>query len=292
MATPKSTVWTGKAADGAWNTSRNWSAGLPGTTTRVLFHGATSNTVALGSSPLTVASLTVDTASVTLSAGMLTLTPAPIKHGLPIALAVGGGGTLTIAANTTLSAMAAQVQLSDATGAGSLMLCGALSDAWGIIYGQSAATVAGSRAHWSNSGQLIVEAGSASQPGLLVRSGGTVDGGTSGDVATIVIGNGVQKGVAVVRDAHSLLAADNISVGTGYSGTLTIANGAHATDTFGACGGNGDGFVTVTGAGSQWINVGGLQVGSYAPAASLLTVRDHGLVSSSGMTVAGTVALD
>ena len=76
--------------------------------------------------------------------------------------------------------------------------------------------------------------------------------------------------------------ARNLSVGVNGTGMLTIQTGGTLADSFGTVGNlpGGVGTVTVTGAGSNWSNAGGVVVGGLGT--GTLTIQDGGTVNSGG----------
>ena len=77
-------------------------------------------------------------------------------------------------------------------------------------------------------------------------------------------------------------AARNLSVGQNGTGTLTIQKGGTLADSFGTVGDlpGGLGTVTVTGAGANWSNAGGIVVGGLGT--GTLTIQDGGTMESPG----------
>ncbi len=290
-------TWIGRAPGGSWFNAAKWnSGGVPVAGTKAVFKTGHAEAVDLtplaGGSAAEAGEAAITGDAVTFAGGTLLLAPPFPARGLPVALLIGGGGSVTIAADASLTAQG-EVLATGGTLSPSLVINGALTDIQGGIEGTgaNAAVVSGHAAHWSNTQDLFIGGGS-----LSVLAGGTVDGGpqafTTGS-SNIEVGNGLGYGRVLVRGAGSLLSATQVDIGTGYSGHMTICCGAHVVDNFGAAGGNGDGYVTVTGAGSRWQNLGGLQIGSAVPAASWLRISNHATVTTGGVvTVAGTLALD
>ena len=79
--------------------------------------------------------------------------------------------------------------------------------------------------------------------------------------------------------------ARNLSVGQNGTGTLTIQNGGTLADSFGTVGDlpGGVGTVTVTGAGANWSNAGGIVVGGLGT--GTLTVQDGGRLNGGGGSI-------
>ncbi|RDJ19606.1 autotransporter outer membrane beta-barrel domain-containing protein, partial [Bosea caraganae] len=100
---------------------------------------------------------------------------------------------------------------------------------------------------------------------------------------------GGSSGTATIDGAGSNWTANGaISVGGSGAGTLTITNGATVQDAGGyIAGGASPGDVTVSGAGSSWINTS-LVVGINGPAS--LTIADGGTVSAGTATLASTAS--
>ena len=92
--------------------------------------------------------------------------------------------------------------------------------------------------------------------------------------------NTVTPNATVIADPGA--AARNLSVGQNGTGTLTIQNGGTLADSFGTVGDlpGGLGTVTVTGAGANWSNAGGIVVGGLGT--GTLTIQDGGRWNGGG----------
>jgi T5SS/PEP-CTERM-associated repeat protein len=141
-----------------------------------------------------------------------------------------------------------------------------------------------------------------------------VAGSTFGDDALLTIMDGTlagrhaviapaifQTAAGVVVDTGGALnLAGTFTIGKQLPGSLTIQNGGDVTSTTGVLGesGNGNGLVTVTGAGSTWHNTGSVYVGGQAAVDGgngTLSITNQGLVDIDGalkLWPGGNVVLD
>ncbi|HUS93276.1 MAG TPA: PEP-CTERM sorting domain-containing protein [Phycisphaerae bacterium] len=167
-----------------------------------------------------------------------------------------GGGTLTIEAGGQVSSLSGYLGYeSGCTGTG---------------------TVTGAGSTWTNSGGLWV--GRYGSGTLNIEAGGKVSN-TDGYLGS----NPGSTGTATVTGAGSTWTnSGSLYVGNYYgSGTLTIEAGGQVSSLSGYLGRDygSTGTVTVTGAGSTWINSGDLWVGRYG--GGMLTIEAGGQVSNS-----------
>jgi outer membrane autotransporter protein len=187
-------------------------------------------------------------------------------------LAVGqtGTGMLTIQAGGTL--------------AGSFSTVGNLSGAQGTV------TVTGAGSNWSTAGSVVI--GAQGTGTVTVQDGGTLNSGggsiglSAGSAGTVML---TGPGVSWTNGPSG-----GLNVGSFGTGTLTIANGAtvlNATLTAANIG-NGpgsQGSVTVTGTGSSWSNLFGVNIGNLG--AGTLTIADGGSVTGPVVIAANAGAM-
>jgi T5SS/PEP-CTERM-associated repeat protein len=116
---------------------------------------------------------------------------------------------------------------------------------------------------------------SAGLAAMTVQNGGTV---TSPN--TVVGYSGDFNSTLLVTDAGSILTTDEINVGQGSTGTLTIAAGGEVSDIDGFVGrfALSVGTASVDGAGSTWTNTGILRIGHIGT--GTLFVTNGGMVTS------------
>lgn len=156
--------------------------------------------------------------------------------------------------------------------------------------GSAFVTVSGSGSQWNIVDTLLVRSdfsGTSQEAVVTVSDGGLV---TAQDV---LIGGrettetGRFGEVAVTGSGSELRAANEIVVGTGWIGRMTIEDGGIATNTAGVIGDQAaaSGEVTVTGAGSTWNNSDTLAIG--VDGAATLNIADSGLVTVGTTTSIG-----
>jgi T5SS/PEP-CTERM-associated repeat protein len=159
-------------------------------------------------------------------------------------------------------------------------------------------SVDGAGSLWKN--DSVVAVGILGSGILNVTSGGAVTS-TNGRIARESGSSGM---VSVTGSGSSWTASGDLSVGNSGAGTLAIQNGGRVTNFNGNIGVNGpigifaaaDGKVTVSGAGSQWINNSVVAVG--VNGRGMLSILDGGRVQSTNGFVgreagsAGTVLID
>ncbi|CAD5277914.1 conserved exported hypothetical protein [Bosea sp. 62] len=173
------------------------------------------------------------------------------------------------------------------TGAGTLTIAGGgtVSDVrFGSIGGRAgstgALTVTGAGSSWSSDpGYIYV--GLAGTGTLTVEDGGAVSTGYL-HIGYAAAGNGT---VTVTGAGSNLTASTFISVGFHGAGSLTVADGATVSGGGGSADGStvgasasSNGTVTVTGAGSRWINAGTFRVAVFGT--GTLRVENGGVVES------------
>ena len=159
-------------------------------------------------------------------------------------------------------------------------------------------SVDGAGSLWKN--DSVVAVGISGSGVLNVTAGGAVTS-TNGRIARDVGSTGM---VSVTGVGSSWTASGDLSVGNSGAGTLAIQNGGRVTNFNGNIGVNGpigiftaaDGTVTVSGAGSQWINNSVVAVG--VNGRGMLSILDGGRVQSTNGRIgreagsAGTVLID
>ena len=159
---------------------------------------------------------------------------------------------------------------------------GTLADSSGAVGnlpgGLGTVTVTGAGSNWSNAGTVVV--GGLGTGTLNIQNGGTVNSGggsvglSPGSTGTVTVtgpGSGWINGVS-----------GGLNIGSFGTGTLMIANGGtvfnftNFTANIGQ-GAGSQGTVTVTGAGSSWINNLGVNIGNLGT--GTLTIADGGVVA-------------
>ena len=95
--------WTGKGGH-SWFTAANWRLGVPVAQQAVAFSDGGVWAVSLaGTSDAVAGEMTVLGDALTFSGGTLDLSAATPKQGYPVDLAIGGGGSVTVASSATLT---------------------------------------------------------------------------------------------------------------------------------------------------------------------------------------------
>jgi T5SS/PEP-CTERM-associated repeat protein len=199
-------------------------------------------------------------------------------HGTTRSLPFGTGGTLNLALNGTGALGVGH------SGSGTLRIADGAKIYSGELLlgdnteGNGVATITGLGSLWANDGLYIGNKGSGT---LTVEAGGELRSawyvymgfhkGSSGTV--IVRGNGSKWN-----------SSEMIIVGSFGRGTLNIESGGLVVSRGGAVGGTlpGESAVTITGAGSRWLNYGGLDIRN-----GTLRVEASGLVTSTIGWVSG-----
>jgi T5SS/PEP-CTERM-associated repeat protein len=146
------------------------------------------------------------------------------------------------------------------------------------VNGNGTVTVNGTNSEWSLLGNLDV--GKNGTGSVDIENGGQVidiRGNVGGSDGSGSAGNGT---VTVDGTGSKWNNLAGLYVGFNGTGTLTVENGAHVTDTNGYVGENSgsNGTVTVTGAGSEWRNSASVSIGINGT--GVLTVEDGGLVTA------------
>jgi outer membrane autotransporter protein len=197
-------------------------------------------------------------------ANINTVTPNPTVISDPGALAqnlsVGPNGTgmLTIQAGGTLNTSSGTV--------------GNLPGGLGTM------TVTGPGSNWFNAGVVVV--GGLGTGTLAIQDGGTMN--SAGGSLGLVAGSTGTVTVTGPGSGWSNGPSGGLNIGSFGTGALTIANGGTVFNftAFTANIGNGagsQGTVTVTGAGSSWINSSGVNIGNSGT--GMLTIADNAVVA-------------
>ena len=168
------------------------------------------------------------------------------------------------------------------TGMLTIQTGGTLADSFGTIGnlpgGLGTVTVTGAGSTWSNAGGVVV--GGQGMGTLTIQDGGTVNSG-GGSVGLAVGSNGTVT-VTGPGSRWTNGPSGGLNIGSFGTGTLTIANGGRVINITPVAAniGNGvgsHGTVTVTGPGSIWSNILGLNIGNLGT--GTLTIADGGVVS-------------
>ena len=159
---------------------------------------------------------------------------------------------------------------------------GTLADSSGIVGsllgGLGTVTVTGVGSSWSNAAGVVV--GGQGTGTLTIQEGGTLTGG-GGSVGQFAGSNGT---VTVTGPGSSWIngLSGGLNIGSFGTGTLMIANGGRVLNitapaaNIGLSAGS-QGTVTVTGAGSSWINSSGVNVGNFGT--GTLNIQNGGAVT-------------
>lgn len=285
----KSNVWKGTSTGGSWGNTANWTLGLPVTAQTDVFNSTAGGTVTLGTA--VGGSVIVHGGAgntLTFAGGTLTLTPAPVKKGLPIDLQVDSAAVLTLAADASVSG----TQEILITGTGStLNVLGRLYDEITIVSGGTVNIGKGGTFTAGSSGIFL-----SNNAVLNVTAGGTLshlDTTPGVQAAYLELGSGIGPATANITGKGALVNMDLVEVGNGYSGTLSITKGGVVHDQVGIGAEFGDSKITVDGKGSAWLNDSGLVFGGAVPVAGTLTVTNNATLGLGGnMTLAATFQLD
>ena len=170
---------------------------------------------------------------------------------------------------------------------------GTLADSSGAIGnlpgGVGTVIVTGTGSSWSNAGVVVV--GGLGTGTLIIQDGGTAQDGASSGGASIGQNAGSTGTVIVTGPGSSWTNGPQagLNIGSFGTGTLTIANGGRVVDitplvTNIGNGANSLGTVTVTGAGSLWTDVAGVNIGNFG--AGTLTIADGGVVAAPMVVIA------
>ena len=170
---------------------------------------------------------------------------------------------------------------------------GTLTDQFGTIGnlpgGLGTVTVTGPGASWTNVNDLVV--GGQGTGTLIIQNGATAEDGSTASSTGGSIGQSAgSTGTVTVTGAGSSWIngpSGGLNVGSFGTGTLTIANGGNVIDitplvsNIGTFAGS-HGTVTVTGAGSLWSDIAGINIGRAGT--GTLTITDGGIVIGPAFT--------
>jgi T5SS/PEP-CTERM-associated repeat protein len=278
------TIWTGRAPDLAWADPRNWSNGVPIAGVDAVFDDRGSLSINLPASAAS-GTLLVSRDHLTLLSGSLAFAPVVPTSGQTYDMKLSHGAVLTVARGAHLSG-AQTAEIGTAASAAALIVHGSVAEDYTEVFGTLA--IAGRDALWSNgesgldilgNGQLSITGGARLQSS---NPNGSLEVEGLG-AAALVSGPGT-----VVREP--LLFVGEFAAG----GTMTIADGAAVYDSGGNVGASGDGSITVTGPGSEWINSAGISIGGQVPGSAQLSILKgaHVGFGDYGMQLEGTLAID
>ena len=254
----------------SWNAPGQINVGQAGTGTLIVTSGASISTgflMIVGGDPGGHGAVTIDGASTSVSVASNMI------------VGYSGNGTLSISSGGTLTSVASQ-----ATGLG-----GALGYKTGSI---GTVTIDGAGSIW-NAGESGISIGAAGAGTLTVRNGGAMVAGSANPVGSlpsgVVIGEGVgAAGNLFVDGADSTFHdAGLLEVGRYGTGTVILTNGGQLQSAGGSLGSgsNGNGIVTVDGAGSKWdAGSGNLIVGQFGAGSSLAITGGGTVVSDQAST--------
>ncbi|MFT3882808.1 MAG: PEP-CTERM sorting domain-containing protein [Gemmatales bacterium] len=299
------TGWT-NAAGGVWNTSGNWSAGVPNAATGIAeFQTVTgSYTVTFSSSPsnqqLRVydGNITFNMVGQTYSAGLvslgqgaggngrLTITNGTVTStGLDLGTVAGGVGALTVTTGGTWNMIGVNTQVGD-VGTGTLTINngGTMTNSYVTLgssfTGVGTLNVSGLGSSLSTGGLNIGSSGL----GTATISGGAVVSATTGYLAN---GGGSTGTLTVTGSGSALNMTGVFTIGNALStqATMTISSGGSVSDNAAILGSLADSSatVTVTGVNSTWSTVGQLTVGTAGSAT--LNINAGGKVTSGNLFI-------
>ena len=291
--------WTGKGSR-SWFSAANWRLGVPVTQQAVTFSdGGTWAIDLAGTSDAASGEMTVIGDALTFSAGTLDLSAAPPKQGYPVDMAIGGGGSVTIASDATLTSHYI-IDVGSAVGgtltAGALTVHGTLDGAFlDVIDGT--AKIAGAGAHVA----LIYDgySGEVSNGSLTISAGGTLDAGADSlgnNYSSLEIGAAAGDGRVTVAGPASVLSLSGLVFGNDAVGTLDISHGGAVRVNYVGINGYGEEHIAVEGSGSVLSAVRGINLGDDGSLSGLtLTVTHGGSVDAGTYGVAlryGVLLLD
>ena len=291
------TRWTGHGHSLSWFSPGNWTRGVPGAQTVTRFTDGRAWTISLaGSSPAQAGSMTVLGDALTFTGGTLALDAAQPKSGNPTDLAIGRGGSVTIALGATIDAQntinVGSVVAGSLT-AGSVAVAGTL-DASILDVADGTVQDTGHIALLTGGYTAVVAGGT-----LAVSAGGTLDAGANSlqnQYSSLDVGANGGDGVATISGAGALLELAGVTVGSDASGVLVIEDGAAARINYLATGSYGATSVFVEGAGTSLQVTNGVTIGNETSLSGLtLSVTDGGAVDAGTYGLAlydGTLVLD
>ena len=281
--------WTGRAHNGDWFDAANWSGGVPVSGQAANFTDGRRWAISLaGTQAAQAGAMLVAGDRLIFSGGTLNLAARVPKSGVATDLAISRNGSVTVARDAALTAQNFIQVGASASGTltpGRLAVLGSLSGTFLSVEAGSV-LVSGAAAH-AVFNQGVVNVGGT----LTVAAGAGLDGGPdtlSTFYSNLYVGTSYGAGVVSVTGTGSCITIGLVHVGNGNGGTLAVSNGGTLHGGFVEAGQDGDGAITVSGAGSALVTVNGERIGNAGrlPAASSLTIADHGSVAS------GTYGLD
>ena len=202
---------------------------------------------------------------------------------------VNAGGILTI--GTTGIIGTGNINLGSSVGSSGTLIIqngGILNSFFGAIGNAPASlgavTVTGPGSTWTNTSAIVV--GGVGTGTLTIQNGGTVTSGAGGSIGLLGTGTVTVTGPGSIWTNGP---AGGLNIGSFGAGSLTIANGGtviNTTPVFANIGNavGSQGTATVTGAGSNWSNTGGVNVGTFGT--GTLTIADSATVTAPTVVIA------
>ena len=211
----------------------------------------------------------------------------------------GSGGLIVGSGNSSISSssFSNQGKIVFKSGANGQIKNGPLiNQQTGVITIGSGASLSLTGGSFSNFGSTTVTGGSLSNSNdFKLSNGGSfnlVGGGTATTADDGYIGNesGGDLSTVAISGANSRwTVSDDLTVGNGGAGLLTISTGGRVTSAEGRVGGSGQsgstGLVNITGTNSRWNNSSNLLIGNSNT--GTLSIEQGGLVTSSNVGVIG-----
>ncbi len=306
-------VWISPFA-GDWTNNNNWSPAFEptaaddavnnrGSTILVTTSGDTANSLTLGQSVGASGAMAISAGGVLTTngsnviggsgAGTLNLSAGgDFNFGTGLALGSGptGSGTVTIdGVGSRLSGTGSVIVGLQGVGTLTVQNGGTLSDFGGFVGNlagsQGTVIVSGAGSTWTNTGTIQV--GAQSTGTVTVENGGTLNSGGGGSVGL----SAGSTGTVTVTGPGSVWnnTGAGLNIGSFGTGILTIANGGMVIDstpfvTNIGSGAGSRGTATVTGAGSLWSEVAGINIGNSGT--GTLTIADGGVVATPAVAIA------
>ena len=278
----KATKWTGQAHDGSWFDAGNWTGGMPMSGQATNFVDGRRWAISLAGTQAAAGAMLVSADRLSFSDGTLNLSAPVPKSGVADDLTIKRSGGVTVSADATLTSQNS-IRIGAAVAgtltSGSLSVLGSLAGTFMVIE-SGTVSVSGAAAH-AVFNQGVVDVGGS----LTVAAGAKMDGGPdtlTSFFSDLDIGSTYGTGLVSVTGTGSVLTIGITNIGNYNTGTLSITNGGTLHGGFVQAGQYGDGFVTVSGAGTELLTQNGERIGNsnLLPASSTLTVVDHGSVLS------------
>ena len=276
--------WTGKGGR-SWFDARNWRLGVPVTQQAVAFSDGGTWAISLaGTADATAGAVTVLADALTFSGGTLDLAAAMPKQGYPVDMAIGSGGSVTVAASATLTShyiIDVGSVVAGSLTAGALTVHGTIDGAFlDVIDG--AAKISGPGAHVA----LIYDgySGEVSDGSLTISAGGTLDTGPdslNNNYSSLEIGAATGDGLVSVTGTGSVLSLSGLTFGNDAAGTLDVGPGGAVRVNYVSISGYGEEHIAVHGKGAVLSAVRGIAVGDDGSLSGLtLTATDGGSVDA------------